>query len=237
MSWEQINNSIRFIAFYTNDGIGKTGLTVTSDVWNPAGSQVASVASATEIGGGFYRYDLDSGSVGSVGEYISVFKTDGTVDQKHIPALWIVGRAGVENLDATISSRATTSGVVSNGPINTSAGTITVGTNNDKTGYSLNQSFPSNFSSLDITSDGNVSASVITSGITRDSYASLAELSSVPSAPYNPADMNLWMFERSFHKGVTTSGVDVIYKSNGVSSLGTSTLSDDGTSFVRNKYE
>lgn len=60
----------------------------------------------TEVGGGIYSYTLASGSTGTEGEYVAVFKTaDGTVDQKQIPALWVIGRAGVEDLDATISSR------------------------------------------------------------------------------------------------------------------------------------
>jgi hypothetical protein len=39
-------------------------------------------------------------------------------------------------------------------------GTVVVGTNNDKTGYSLTQTFPTNFSSLSITASGTVAANV-----------------------------------------------------------------------------
>lgn len=42
------------------------------------------------------------------------------------------------------------------GQISLSSGTVTVGTNNDKSGYSLSQSFPSNFASLAITAAGKV---------------------------------------------------------------------------------
>lgn len=42
------------------------------------------------------------------------------------------------------------------GSVNSVTGAVTVGTNNDKTGYSLTQSFPSNFSSLAITAGGAV---------------------------------------------------------------------------------
>jgi hypothetical protein len=48
------------------------------------------------------------------------------------------------------------------GQISLSSGAVTVGTNNDKTGYSLTQAFPSNFSSLVITAGGIVSADVTT---------------------------------------------------------------------------
>src|SRR5215510_5196344 len=40
------------------------------------------------------------------------------------------------------------------GQISLSSGAVTVGTNNDKTGYSLSQSFPTNFASLSITAAG-----------------------------------------------------------------------------------
>jgi hypothetical protein len=43
---------------------------------------------------------------------------------------------------------------VSGQVIATVTGTVVVGTNNDKTGYSLTQTFPSNFSSMSISSSG-----------------------------------------------------------------------------------
>lgn len=103
---EQIGNALTFFAFYVTSKIGKTGLTVTIDVYNPAGSLVVTAGSASEVGGGLYKYVLASDSVTTEGEYVVVFKTaDTTVDAQHIPALWTVGRAGVENLDAAISDR------------------------------------------------------------------------------------------------------------------------------------
>lgn len=48
---------------------------------------------------------------------------------------------------------------VSSGTITTVTGGVTVATNNDKTGYSLSQSFPSNFSALDIDLSGRVDVS------------------------------------------------------------------------------
>lgn len=47
------------------------------------------------------------------------------------------------------------------GQVSLSSGAVTVGTNNDKTGYSLSQSFPTNFSSLAITAGGVVSADAV----------------------------------------------------------------------------
>lgn len=102
---EQVSNAIAFYAQYIASKVGATGLTVTVDVYKGTSSTpLVSDGSATELGGGVYRYLLASGSVSTEDEYIAVFKTASTtVDQQHIPALWAVGKAGVENLDRAIS--------------------------------------------------------------------------------------------------------------------------------------
>jgi hypothetical protein len=102
---EQVSNAVKFLAFYTASKQGKTGLTVTIDIYNPSGTQIVTAASATAIGGGLYSYTLTSNN-SSEGEYAAIFKTtDSTVDSQHIPSLWVLGRAGVENLDAATSTR------------------------------------------------------------------------------------------------------------------------------------
>jgi hypothetical protein len=102
---EQVSNSVKFLAFYTASKQGKTGLTVTVDIYNPSGTQIVTAGSATAIGGGLYTYTLSTNN-SAEGEYAAIFKTtDSTVDSQHIPSLWVLGRAGVENLDAATSSR------------------------------------------------------------------------------------------------------------------------------------
>jgi hypothetical protein len=108
---EQVSTSVKFLAFFTASKQGKTGLTVTIDIYNPSGTQIVTAASATAIGGGLYSYVLSTNN-SAEGEYAAIFKTsDTTVDSQHIPSLWVLGRAGVENLDASVSSRATPSQV------------------------------------------------------------------------------------------------------------------------------
>ena len=110
MSIEQQGNALTFLAFYVETKLGKTGLTVTVDVYRN-GTEIVTAASATEHGDGLYAYTLASGSVNAEGLYAAVFKTaTATVDQQHLPSLWIVGTAGVENLDAAVSTRLATSG-------------------------------------------------------------------------------------------------------------------------------
>jgi hypothetical protein len=107
---EQVSTSVKFLAFYTASKQGKTGLTVTVDIYNPSGTQIVTAGSATALGGGLYAYTLSTDN-SSEGEYAAIFKTtDSTVDSQHIPSLWVLGRAGVENLDATTSSRLASSG-------------------------------------------------------------------------------------------------------------------------------
>lgn len=110
---EQVSTAVTFFAFFVASKVGKTGLAVTVDVYRGSDNNATVTGgSATEVGGGLYKYTLSSGSTGTESEYLAIFKTsDTTVDAKHIPALWAVGRAGVENLDATVNSRATQASV------------------------------------------------------------------------------------------------------------------------------
>lgn len=111
---EQQANALEFAAFYTESKLGKTGLTVTADVYEGA-SIIVTGASATEIGGGLYKYSLASGSVDANAHYYAVFKTSTTtVDQQWIPALWIIGRTWVNNADAATTTRAPASTALSN---------------------------------------------------------------------------------------------------------------------------
>ena len=104
---EQTSTSVKFVAFYTASKTGKTGLTVTVDLYDPSGTQIVTGGNATAIGGGLYSYVLSTNN-SAEGEYAAIFKTsDSTVDAQHIPSLWVLGRAGVENLDAAVSSRST----------------------------------------------------------------------------------------------------------------------------------
>ena len=48
------------IAFFTDKGAPKTGLTPTIDIWKSDGTQIVNGDTMTEIGGGFYKYDFQS---------------------------------------------------------------------------------------------------------------------------------------------------------------------------------
>jgi hypothetical protein len=109
----------RFYAFYVADKIGKTGLTVTVDAYSTAGAKVVDNQAATEVGGGVYSYTY---TTATADDYLAIFKTtDTTVDAQHISSLaseeipfidaaistrLASADARLDNLDATISSRA-----------------------------------------------------------------------------------------------------------------------------------
>ena len=110
MPLEQTGVALTFYAFYVASKQGVTGITVTVDVWrintSASPTQVVTAGSATEVGGGLYLYQLASASVTVEGEYVAIFKTASTTpDQQHIPAIWVVSKAGTEYLDASVASR------------------------------------------------------------------------------------------------------------------------------------
>jgi len=102
---EQANVEILWYAHFTADGEGKTGLSPTLTVYKDDGATPeVNGQGMTELADGFYTYKQTPTSEGF---RVAVAKTtDGTVDQKHVPAVILIGKAGVEKLDAAMSSRA-----------------------------------------------------------------------------------------------------------------------------------
>jgi hypothetical protein len=96
---DQTGKPLVFDAFFTSAKIGKVGLSVTVDVYNPAGAQVVTAATAAEIGDGIYSYTMSGTLNVAAGNYRAVFKTaDGTVDFQHVPSLWTAGQGWVQQL-------------------------------------------------------------------------------------------------------------------------------------------
>ena len=86
--------TVSIIAFghFVNAAVGATGLTVTVDVdrftrSDGTRSQIVTAGSATEGSNGVYFYRIASGDL-SLYDYLVMFKTTGTADQKNIPSMW-----------------------------------------------------------------------------------------------------------------------------------------------------
>ncbi len=127
--------------------IGKTGYSLTATTG--LGNQTANI----------------SGSITSVTNAVTV----GTINANVITAAsiaaaalngkgdWNIGKTGY-SLTATTGLGNQTANIA--GSITSVTNAVTVGTNNDKTGYSLTQSFPANFASMGISVGGVVNADV-----------------------------------------------------------------------------
>lgn len=62
------------------------------------------------------------------------------------------------------------------------------------------------------------------------------ELTAPPTFPTNYGSMIKWVFTRSAHKTITSSSSDVVYKDDDATTLGTASISDDGSQFTRGQY-
>jgi hypothetical protein len=107
---------------------GKTGLTLTVTLSKDGAAFAALGGSVTEISSGWYKIALNTTDTGTLGD--------------------LAIHATATGADAT--------DVVDQVVVLLPGDNVTVGTNNDKTGYSLTQTFPTNFSSLSIDGSGRV---------------------------------------------------------------------------------
>lgn len=137
--------------------IGKEGSTAT-----------LSGATVTHDGNGYYRIALTTSNTDTVGR-LTIYSGN-TSHSMGVRALMVLLPSVYDALVANATNSAgglpTATGAISTlaGAISTfnrSSETVTVGTNNDKTGYSLTQAFPANFASLAITVGGAVTAGTV----------------------------------------------------------------------------
>ena len=120
---------------------------------------------------------------------------------------------------------------------------VTVTTNNDKTGYSLTQAFPANFSALGITGGGhlaNVDTLTTYTGNTPqtgDNYALLngadSEPAAVPAANATPIKKLGWLYTLGRNKMTQTATTATLRNNADAGTIATSAVSDDGVTFLR----
>ena len=102
------NTSIRFgFAFVASaTKLGKAGLSPAVTVYRNSSATPIATGTATELANGLYFYDLSSGLNTVDGELWAVaITTDDTVVSKVSYSHHLVGKAGLPNLDAAITSR------------------------------------------------------------------------------------------------------------------------------------
>lgn len=88
----------------------------------------------------------------------------------------------LDNLDATISGVPTAVWASGTRTLSAFAFTVTVGTNNDKTGYSLTQTFPANFGSFSLDGSGRTLLQPTQTGVT---IPTVTNVTNLPAAPTN----------------------------------------------------
>ncbi len=119
----------------------------------PANSDIAAIKAKTD------NLPANPAAVGDVSPTINFSPTiePTTLDSTERGAIAAAVRSELNmelgRIDVAISTRSTYAG----GAVASVTAPVTVGTNNDKTGYSLSQAFPSNFASLGINPSGHVS--------------------------------------------------------------------------------
>lgn len=112
------------------------------------------------VGAGFSNYKVTI-SITTVGDYVIKWRDSSTPTKI---AIDVIGAAEVSELINLAAVKAQTDKIqfdASNYVRSAVAAPVTVGTNNDKTGYSLTQAFPTNFASLAITAGGAVTAGTV----------------------------------------------------------------------------
>lgn len=104
---EQLSNAITFYFFFTASKQGKTGLSPTGKARRISDGTEFSLT-ITELDAtdfpGIYTATLSGANTGTESEYLAFAKTaDSSVDFQHVPSLWVIGKAGIENLDSSVS--------------------------------------------------------------------------------------------------------------------------------------
>jgi hypothetical protein len=136
---------------------------------------------------------------------------------------------GLTNLDATVSSRSTYAG----GAVASVTAAVTVGANNDKSGYALSGAGVSAVQlGLSTVTAAQVNAEVV-DALNVDTYA---EPSAVPVATASLAAKIGWLMALARNKLTQTSATQTLRNNGDSSDIATAAVSDDGTTFTRNGW-
>jgi hypothetical protein len=150
-----------------------------------------------------------------------------------------IGKLLVDNINATISSRLASASYTAPdnatvsliyGVVDTEVAAIKAKT--DQLTFTTSNRVDSTPIALGTQAKADVNAEVV-DALSVDTYA---ESSSVPAATASLKDMLHWIFSATRNKRTTTSSADVVRNDGDTAAIGTSTISDDGTTFTRGKY-
>ena len=268
-----------FLLVQSSDHLtGLTGATAAVTLSKAGGSFASAGGTITEVANGFYKIALtttDTNTLGDLAFHITATSADPTdfVDQVTANILGDTLPANVTQAGGVALSTHASGMIpadlrdIAGAAVSTSTAQLGVNvvTNGDKTGYSLSQTFPTNFSALAITAGGAVTAGTVSDktgysltqtfptnfsalGITAGGHVSnvdtvtdltsttYAESSAVPAATATLKDKIVWLATLARNKITQTSTTQTLRNDGDTLSIATSTDSDDGTTYTRGKW-
>ncbi len=210
-------------------------------IWKEGGTTEASKNSggATHIASGRYYAVLDATDTDTVGKLevnvhvsgaLAVRREFMVLEEAVYDALFAASAAGYQvpiwaSAGSTVNLSATTVSAVSGavGSVTGAVGSVTGNVGGNVTG---------SVGSLGATAKTDVNAEVL-DVLTTDTFA---EASSVPAATSSLKDKINWLFALGRNKITQTATTQLVRNDADSGTIGTSTVSDDGTTFIRGEY-
>lgn len=224
------SQGLYIFAYDKTTGIGKTGdagnitATISKD---GAAANPTNTTNPTEIGVGIYWYPLSQAETNCNELVLMPISATSNILIKPVIAV-TTGIFNYANLDAAISTRSTYSG----GAVSSVTNPVTVGTNNDKSGYSVSSN--SDKTGYSLTDTPATAADVLTQ-VNAALDAAGSELTSVPGAAGSLRQKLNFIFQYLGFKRTTTSSTETLFRVDNSTALGTSAVSDDGTTATHGK--
>lgn len=111
MTVEQIGRDLVFVAYFTEGGQGKAGLSPTINVAKADGTLIADTQAMSEVHAtklaGLYLYTLDGDDNDEASNYLAKASVGSGADVLEVPVGILVGTQWVERLDAAVSAAVT----------------------------------------------------------------------------------------------------------------------------------
>lgn len=223
----------------------------------------------TNVGSFGYSYSLTTANLtGKLCTMVIISTAATKVCEDSMILIETYGNASAQHVfDFSVANQTV---VASAGTVTVSAGTITSVTNSvnivpgalvnastvgDKTGYSLTQTFPTNFADLSISvttggvkiatagigsaawAAGAITAAAISADVSSEIWSEAAvEPTGVPAVTVSMLSSISWLLALSRNKITQTSVLQTVLADNTANTIAASTISDDGTVFIRNEF-
>ena len=178
-----------------------------------------------------------------------LIETYGNASAQHGFDLNVANQVVIASAGTVTVSAGTVTSVTNNVTIST-ASLVIAGTVNDKTGYSLTQTFPTNFADLSVSATtGGVKlqasqAVIASAGTVNISAAAVSSVWGVaatepvapPAITATMVESISWLLSLSRNKITQTATLQTLFADNTANTIATSTVSDDGTTFTRAEF-